>query len=223
MNNKQSMRSDQPSISREAACAELNEHFEADLVRFWTDDLWYCSWIETFGSTAGPFGGIGGQALTNFRLEAWVADHYAVVFCGDRILGVSDEFEFKVHHGINFRLNRHSSSKTKPEPTPSVETKPKKPAATEKIRVSFRKNKKERFGRDSYTVNVNGTEAGRITNAGDRWYWYSLNWPVKRNTYSDSKSAVTLEGCKYECKQFFGKTASKPISTQAEKIDSYLI
>lgn len=53
-------------------------------------DMIYCSWPEVFGSTAGPFGGIGGQAMTTFRMEAWMYDQWAVVFCGIRIVYVGE-------------------------------------------------------------------------------------------------------------------------------------
>ena len=34
----------------------------------------YYAWPETFCSTSGPRGGIGGCAMTNFTIEAWVCD-----------------------------------------------------------------------------------------------------------------------------------------------------
>ena len=37
-------------------------------------DLSYYAWPEIFGSTAGPCGGIGGQAMSCFTIEAWVCD-----------------------------------------------------------------------------------------------------------------------------------------------------
>lgn len=54
------------------------------------DELVYCSWPEAFGSAAGPFGGIGGQAITNFRMEAWCWETFAVVFCGGKGLYVGE-------------------------------------------------------------------------------------------------------------------------------------
>lgn len=53
----------------------------------------YYAYPEVFGSTAGPFGGIGGQAMTTFTIEAWVCGKTAVLFCGDRILKVTDKWE----------------------------------------------------------------------------------------------------------------------------------
>lgn len=60
----------------------LNEHY-----------LDYYAYPEVFGSTTGPFGGIGGQAMTTFTIEAWVCGKIAVLFCGDRILKVTDKWE----------------------------------------------------------------------------------------------------------------------------------
>lgn len=37
-------------------------------------DLSYYAWPEMFGSTSGPRGGIGGCAMTDFTIEAWVCD-----------------------------------------------------------------------------------------------------------------------------------------------------
>jgi len=37
-------------------------------------DLDYYAYPETFGSTAGPRGGIGGCAMSKFTVEAWVCD-----------------------------------------------------------------------------------------------------------------------------------------------------
>lgn len=43
--------------------------------------LEYYAWPQVFGSTAGPFGGIGGQAMTTFTVEAWAFGPVAIVFC----------------------------------------------------------------------------------------------------------------------------------------------
>jgi len=83
-----------PSITPDTAAELLNKKFATALSEFQLipDELVYCSWPETFGSTSGPFGGIGGQALTEFRMEAWTASGYAVIFCGGRILRVTNDF-----------------------------------------------------------------------------------------------------------------------------------
>lgn len=51
------------------------------------EDLGYYSWPEAFGSTAGPFGGIGGQAITTFQVEAFHLDDTgeAVLYCNGRL------------------------------------------------------------------------------------------------------------------------------------------
>lgn len=57
-------------------------------------DLDYYAWPQTYGSTAGPFGGIGGQAMSTFTLEAFENMGYAVVFCGPKVVRVTDSFQF---------------------------------------------------------------------------------------------------------------------------------
>ena len=55
-------------------------------------DLVYYAWPEIFGSTAGPFGGIGGQAMTSFTIEAWSGGRKAVIFCKGKVIKVVDKF-----------------------------------------------------------------------------------------------------------------------------------
>ena len=56
-------------------------------------DLTYCRFPRTYGSTAGPFGGVGGCAMTTFTLEAWASScGPAVVFCGGKIISVTPSF-----------------------------------------------------------------------------------------------------------------------------------
>lgn len=55
-------------------------------------ELEYWAWPDAFGSTTGPFGGIGGQAMTTFTIEAWTDGYYAVLFCQGRVLRVVSEF-----------------------------------------------------------------------------------------------------------------------------------
>lgn len=38
------------------------------------DSLSYYAWPELFSSTAGPQGGIGGQAMSTFTIEAWLCE-----------------------------------------------------------------------------------------------------------------------------------------------------
>ena len=45
----------------------------------------YYAWTETFGNTAGPWGGMGGSRVTTFQIEAIVVPpSYAVVYCSGR-------------------------------------------------------------------------------------------------------------------------------------------
>ena len=54
--------------------------------------LEYFAWPQAFGSTAGPFGGLGGQAVTNFTLEVWSDGKDAAVFCNGKFLKVVEKF-----------------------------------------------------------------------------------------------------------------------------------
>lgn len=58
-------------------------------------DLDYWAWPKAFGSTAGPFGGVGGQAISTFTLEAWTLGYGcpAVTFCRGRVIRVEDRWE----------------------------------------------------------------------------------------------------------------------------------
>ncbi len=38
-------------------------------------DISYYAWPQLFSSTAGPCGGIGGQAMSTFTIEAWVCEN----------------------------------------------------------------------------------------------------------------------------------------------------
>lgn len=44
-------------------------------------DLEYYSYPAVFGSTAGPFGGVGGQMITPFQVQAFVWERSAALFC----------------------------------------------------------------------------------------------------------------------------------------------
>lgn len=71
--------------SKEAA--EAAEMLGVDIVY-----LEYYAWPHTFSSTAGPFGGIGGQSMSTFTLEAWAYGSSAVVFCNGRVIDRTDVF-----------------------------------------------------------------------------------------------------------------------------------
>jgi hypothetical protein len=79
---------DAPSISRTGIADEFNRIYSkktGETVP--VDYLRYYCWDEAFGSTSGPFAGIGGQMVTTFRMEAWGYGSWAIVFCGGRIVG----------------------------------------------------------------------------------------------------------------------------------------
>ena len=82
------MNSSAASISAEVAGVTLSEWLmESRGVKYmrW-QELTYCSWPEVFASTSGPFLGIGGQAFTTFRMEAWTWEQWAIVFCNGRVV-----------------------------------------------------------------------------------------------------------------------------------------
>ena len=89
-----SMTKDTPTMSREEVLDRLNGAIEkhCDGEKADASELMYCSWPEAFGSTCGPFSGIGGQAVTSFRMEAWAWDQFAVVFCNGRIVKTTADF-----------------------------------------------------------------------------------------------------------------------------------
>ena len=68
------------------------------------DDFDYFAWPEVFGSTAGPFGGIGGQAISKFTIEAYAdSSRNAVVFCRGKVLKVIKDRSFEP---MNVKLRR---------------------------------------------------------------------------------------------------------------------
>lgn len=58
-------------------------------------ELSYISWPEAFSSTAGPFGGVGGQAFTTFQLDAFDYDGHAAIFCNGRFIAYCPDFNFQ--------------------------------------------------------------------------------------------------------------------------------
>lgn len=83
-------------VSKEQALQFIKSKFGEETVKGWwitEDTLEYWAYPQVFGSTAGPFGGIGGQAMTTFTIEAWVCGCIAVLFCGGKVLKVTDKWE----------------------------------------------------------------------------------------------------------------------------------
>lgn len=64
-----------------------DHHEPAELIGEAADKLggevwqWY-SWPEVFGSTSGPRGGIGGQAMTTFQVYGFIGHDDALMYCG---------------------------------------------------------------------------------------------------------------------------------------------
>lgn len=48
------------------------------------------SWAELFGSTTGPWGGIGGAAMTTYRMTMVRSRGLAILFAGDKLYGVAE-------------------------------------------------------------------------------------------------------------------------------------
>ena len=48
------------------------------------------SWAEMFGSTSGPWGGVGGAAMTTFRMTMVRSRGLAILFAGDKLFGVAE-------------------------------------------------------------------------------------------------------------------------------------
>lgn len=62
-------------------------------------DLEYVSYPEAFGSTAGPFGGMGGSSITSFQIDAFSFCGEAVLFANGRLWKRIQRFGFTPHEG----------------------------------------------------------------------------------------------------------------------------
>lgn len=81
------------TITQEAAReALLRRHPELTDEEALTRECWrYYSFPKVFGSTAGPFGGYGGQMFTTFQIEVWEYDtRYVVIGCEGRVVKVAE-------------------------------------------------------------------------------------------------------------------------------------
>lgn len=89
--NRQKEKTD---ITREEACIILIETYPKEV--FIHDYMDYYAFPYTFANTGGPFckaGGVYGQVMTTFTIEAWVHQNYAVLFCDGRIFNTTGEWE----------------------------------------------------------------------------------------------------------------------------------
>lgn len=80
-------------ISKEDAYKLITDKYLEEKMWWGSEELEYWAYPQSFGSTSGPFGGIGGQAFTTFTTEAWVFVNLAVLFCGSKVLRVTDKWE----------------------------------------------------------------------------------------------------------------------------------
>lgn len=83
-------------VTREEAYSYLAAEFMDKADYFYKDYLEYWAYPEVFANTGGPFkkpGGVYGQAFTTWTIEAWVCGHFAVLFCGERLIKVTDKWE----------------------------------------------------------------------------------------------------------------------------------
>ena len=80
-------------ISKEAAYQTIIQRLPEEALWLNSDCLDYYAYPEVFGSTSGPFGGAGGASMTTFTIEAWVCGHTAVLFCGSKILKVTNNWK----------------------------------------------------------------------------------------------------------------------------------
>jgi hypothetical protein len=60
-------------------------------------DLSYFAWPQVFGSTTGPNGGIGGQAMSSFTIEAFVANEN-----GPTVYACSNQYCFEDKQFVPF-------------------------------------------------------------------------------------------------------------------------
>lgn len=84
-----------PAISMQQAQDLIVEKFAlAD-----TPKLRHTTFGHVYPNTSGPLGGVGGQAMTTFLLDAWFdpSDGYAVIFYGDKVLKVMGFMEFETY------------------------------------------------------------------------------------------------------------------------------
>lgn len=83
-------------------CALAQEVFKTMGIEAHRHSMSYWAWPQTFGSTAGPFGGMGGSAITTFTMEAItvgpirdIGGGPAVIFCNGRVVAKTMSFELK--------------------------------------------------------------------------------------------------------------------------------
>lgn len=73
-------------MNKDFAFNELRKAFPSDVGELCKNQLLYYAWPQVFGSTSGPFGGIGGAAMTTFTIEAWAFNEFGLYFCNGKVL-----------------------------------------------------------------------------------------------------------------------------------------
>ena len=73
---------------RRIVTKDFGESMTPDILEAYIEDeihgVTVQSWGQAFGSTAGPWGGIGGQAMTGFRVTAILVGHTMACYVGGR-------------------------------------------------------------------------------------------------------------------------------------------
>lgn len=72
---------------------ELVHKYPESLSEFAYGGFEYYAYPVVYGSTSGPFGGLGGAAMTTFTHDAFVIGKYAVVLCKGKVIDVTDSWE----------------------------------------------------------------------------------------------------------------------------------
>lgn len=89
-----------PTISREKAIELLGEETCGP------DELCYFAWVETFGGTTGPFGGAGGQIISQWQVEAYLGLKDALVFSQGKKIRVVEIKRFVQQYPYTISLSR---------------------------------------------------------------------------------------------------------------------
>ena len=71
---------------------DVTQRLKPYIEEFCPEEIVYYAWPQMFGSTTGPFGGVGGQACTMFTIEAFVIYPFAIIYCGGKFWFVSENF-----------------------------------------------------------------------------------------------------------------------------------
>lgn len=80
--------------SQQRAYEEMVTVLGAENVNYHSMEYW--AYPQTFGNTAGPFnkpGRISGQAFCTFTIEAWVDGKNALLFCNNKLLKITDDWD----------------------------------------------------------------------------------------------------------------------------------